>query len=142
MTSIFSKEEKDDQQENGMRQKAETIIGPTVKVEGTFESDDNISIEGQVTGTVKTSKDLSIGKDASIEADITAANMYIAGEINGNLHASGTIKLTSSARIHGDIDTQIISVETGAVVQGKCMTGGSHPQKEKNSSQTVASESK
>ncbi len=125
MTPMFTKEEGGEVSPRGPVQNAETIIGPTVKVEGTFESDDNIQIEGQVVGTIKTSKDLTVGTDAKIEADVTAVNMHISGEVRGNIHASGTVELMSSARIHGDIETQIISVQTGAVVQGRCSTGTS-----------------
>lgn len=125
MTAMFNKEDGDeyDTQIPTSSNNSETIIGPTVKVEGTFNSDDNILIEGQVVGTIQTSKDLTVGKDAHIEADVTAANMQVSGEIKGNLHSAGSIQLTSSARVYGDIESKIMSVETGAVVQGRCTTG-------------------
>lgn len=121
---MFGKEEGGEGGSAMQQKAAQTVIGPTVKVEGSFHSDDNILIDGQVVGTVKTSKDLTVGPDSRIEADVTAENMHISGEVKGNLHASGTITLTSSARVYGDVETSIISVETGAVLQGRCVTGG------------------
>ena len=50
--------------------------------------------------------------------------MHIAGEVHGNLKASGSMTLTSSARVYGDVETGIISVETGAVLQGRCVANG------------------
>ena len=38
----------------------ETIVGPSVKVEGDLNSDGNIVIEGQVNGKIKTTKQLRV----------------------------------------------------------------------------------
>ena len=122
MVAMFTKNEggNADRQSNAP---AETVIGPSVKVEGTFQSEDNIYIEGQVVGTLATTKDLTVGKSARITADVTAANMHVSGEVRGNMKATGTIQLTASARVYGDVTTQIISIETGAIMQGHCVTG-------------------
>ncbi len=125
MVAMFSKEEDNGAelqpatQGNG----AETIIGPTVKIEGAFESTDNILVEGEVIGTLKTTKDLTVAEGAKIEADIMAGNMHISGHIIGNIHVSGKVQLTSTAKIIGDIETDIISIETGATLQGRCVSG-------------------
>jgi cytoskeletal protein CcmA (bactofilin family) len=47
---------------------AETVIGPSVKVEGNFSSDGDVVIEGQLTGTLKTTKNVRIGAGARIKA--------------------------------------------------------------------------
>lgn len=106
------------------RESAGTVIGSTVRVEGQFTSEDNVLIEGQVHGTLTTTQNLTVGSNARIEADIHATNMYISGEIHGNIIATGSVQLTSTARVYGDIETSIISIETGAVVQGRCTTSG------------------
>lgn len=100
-----------------------TIIGPSVKIEGDFTSEDNIEVEGQVNGTLKTSQDLSVGKEAKIKAEVEAANIFVAGEIKGNIFVKDKVELASTAKISGDITTNIISIESGAVVNGKCLSG-------------------
>lgn len=104
---------------------AETIIGPSVKVDGTFQGEGDVLVEGMVTGMLTTAKDLTVGEHAKIEADVKAANMYIAGEVRGNLQASGTIELAASAKIYGDMEAEILSIASGAVVQGRCVSGKS-----------------
>lgn len=123
MAAMFTKNEGENGDDSPTKHHAETVIGPSVKVEGTFQSEDNIYIEGHAVGTLSTSKDLTVGKNARIKADVTAANMHVSGEVRGNLKASGTIQLTASARVYGDVTTQIISIETGAIMQGHCVTG-------------------
>jgi cytoskeletal protein CcmA (bactofilin family) len=120
---MFTKGEEKMQTPEVSNERPETVIGATVAVEGTFHSEDNMLIEGSVTGTLRTTKNLTVGKGAHIKADVAAANMYISGEIRGNLTATGSIQLAASARVYGDVETNIISIETGAVLQGRCTTG-------------------
>lgn len=100
----------------------ETIIGPTVRVEGTFNSEDNMQIAGEVKGSIETTQDIRVEESATIEANIQASNIRIAGEVKGDVTASGRVELTSSAKVFGNITTQIISIDTGAVLQGQCTT--------------------
>lgn len=101
----------------------ETIIGPSVKVEGDFVGEDNVDVEGVVIGNLKTSKNLRIGEGARVEADVFAENVYIAGEIIGNLKIKGKTELSRTAKIIGDLETGELSIETGAIVKGKCVSG-------------------
>jgi cytoskeletal protein CcmA (bactofilin family) len=96
----------------------ETIIGPSVKVEGDFKADGNIIIEGELIGNVKTKKNLRIGESAKIKANIEADNAWVGGEITGNLKISGQLELSNSAQINGDIEANILTVETGAKING------------------------
>lgn len=101
---------------------AETIIGPSVKIEGSFIGDDNILVEGQVIGNLKTKGNLTVAQSAKIEADVEAQNLLVSGEIIGNIICHEKIDLTATAHITGDITTNIIAVETGAVIKGRCTT--------------------
>jgi cytoskeletal protein CcmA (bactofilin family) len=104
---------------------AETVVGPSVKIQGDLNSDGNIRIEGQVKGTVKTSQSVQIGEGAKIAADVIAGNAVIAGEVQGNMKISGNLILQPTSRITGDISCAILRVEDGAQFTGKCSMGGS-----------------
>ncbi len=111
---------------------AETIVGPSVKIQGDLKSEGNIRIEGQVNGKIKTSQSVYIGEGAKIAADMVAGNATVAGEIQGNAKISGNLILLPSARVVGDISCAILRVEDGAQFTGKCIMGGaSLPEKEK-----------
>ncbi len=98
----------------------ETIIGPSVKVEGNFVGTGNVVVEGSVQGMLKTQQNLRIGKDAKVKADIQATNLYVAGEVRGNVKVSEKTELASTAKIIGNLETKALSVETGALLNGKC----------------------
>ncbi len=96
----------------------ETIIGPSVRVEGDFKGDGDLIIEGMLVGTLNTKNNLKIGENAVLEASIKANNAFIAGRVKGNITIKGKLDITSSAVILGDIKAGLISIESGAVVQG------------------------
>jgi len=98
----------------------ETIIGHTVKLEGDFVGDGDVIVEGIVNGNIATNKFLRVGENAQINAEISAQNAFISGEVNGNLKISNKLEVTSTAKIKGDIEAAQISIETGAIFNGKC----------------------
>jgi cytoskeletal protein CcmA (bactofilin family) len=65
-------------------QDVETVIGPSVKVEGDFEGTGDMIVDGIVVGNLKTKNFLQVGKEAKIKANIEAQNAYISGEVVGN----------------------------------------------------------
>jgi len=101
------------------RKEAETFIGPSVKVEGDFVGEGNLVVEGIVVGNLATKNDLTIGKDAVIEAEIKARNAFIAGRVKGNVSIKGKLQLTSTAQIIGNVKTAILSVESGGLINGQ-----------------------
>lgn len=116
----------DDQNENAV---AETVVGPSVKIQGDLNSEGNIRIEGQVSGKVKTTQNVFVGQGAKIAADVLAGSAVVAGEVQGNMKISGNLILQASAKIIGDIACSILRVEDGAQFTGKCSMGGAVPEK-------------
>jgi len=99
---------------------AETIIGQSIKVKGDFQGQGNIIIDGSVDGSIKTQSFLLIGDKAMIIADIEAKDAKISGDITGNIKVKGYLEITKTAKINGDIETSLISIERGAIINGKC----------------------
>ena len=111
---------------------AESIVGPSVKIEGDLKSQGNLRIDGTVTGKVKTSQNLFIGDTANISADIEAENAVISGVVQGNVKIVSALVLTGTSRVTGDILCGTLQVEEGAYFLGKCQmkdkTSNSHPE--------------
>lgn len=101
----------------------ETVIGPSITVEGNFTGVGNIMLHGSLIGTLQTTQDIHIGSSARLEADVVGNNIIVEGEVKGNIKAYGKLELRATARVHGNVETNVISVESGAVLKGKCATG-------------------
>jgi cytoskeletal protein CcmA (bactofilin family) len=114
--------------DDSLSQQAETVVGPSVKIQGDLNSEGNIRIEGQVSGKVKTSQSVFVNQGAKITADLLAGNAVIGGEVQGNLKISGHLILQSTAKLSGDIACQILRVEDGAQFTGKCAMNGAESQ--------------
>ena len=97
----------------------ETIIGPSVKLEGKFKGEGDLVVEGILIGGLETKKNLKVGTNAIIQANVRADNAFVSGKIKGNISVKGKLEITNTAIILGDIRAKIISIESGALVQGK-----------------------
>jgi cytoskeletal protein CcmA (bactofilin family) len=111
------------QKDNSNHSSLDTIIGSAIQVEGNFEGQGNIIIEGVVKGNLKTSQNITAGESSRIIADLEATSANIAGEIHGNLRISDKLEIESTAVIKGNIEAGVISVASGASIDGYCKIG-------------------
>ena len=102
---------------------AETVIGPSVMVKGNFNGTGNIVIDGVLKGGVKTAGNIYIGDHANVTADLEAKSARIGGEVKGNLKIEGLLQVVGSAKIFGDIECALLSVDSGAIINGKLVMG-------------------
>ncbi len=97
----------------------ETVVGPSVVVEGDFSSEGNILVKGTVSGNVQTGRLLTVEEGAKILANVKASDALVAGEVKGNMRVEEKLQLTQSARVLGDIYCRVLEIESGAIVHGK-----------------------
>jgi len=109
------------QDKNEVFKEVETIIGPSIKVKGNFNGQGNIVVEGILEGGLKTRGNVFIGDKARITASVEANDARIGGHVEGNIKVKGDLKVTQTAKITGDIECQSMSVERGAILNGKCI---------------------
>lgn len=107
------------QDEKPSFKEVETIIGPSVKVKGNFNAQGNIVVEGIIEGGLKTQGSIFVGNKAKILAEVDAKEGKIGGEVTGNIKIKGYLEISSSAKILGDIECANLSVESGAIINGK-----------------------
>jgi cytoskeletal protein CcmA (bactofilin family) len=112
-------------------EKGDTIIAQGVRLEGEFQSEGRVVIEGEVVGNIKTSSDILVGENASINASIVAHNATIAGKVRGDIKVEEKAEIGPTAEILGDINAQVLAIEAGARLVGKCTIGEITNQKAK-----------
>jgi cytoskeletal protein CcmA (bactofilin family) len=99
-------------------------IGRALRIEGRIVSDENLTIDGQIEGTIEVGNhNLIIGAGASVKADLTAKTITVSGAIVGNVTASERIDLRPTASVDGDITTPRLAMADGALVKGKVKAG-------------------
>lgn len=125
---------KNERDTTNVAHETETVIAPSVRVEGDFVSEGNVRIEGEVKGSISTERDLIVGEAAKITAGVQARNAVIAGELHGNLRVFDRLELASTARIYGDIQSKVLSVAPGAMMKGQLVIGLEVPTTERAAS--------
>jgi cytoskeletal protein CcmA (bactofilin family) len=95
-----------------------TVIGENISIEGVIKADEDIVIEGSLTGSiiVKSHK-LIVGKSGRIEADIQAENVVLSGHMKGAIIAFNKVQINQSADFTGQIKAKSIAVEDGAILK-------------------------
>ena len=102
-----------------------TIIGPGAVLDGPLTTKDSTRIDGTIKGNVTISGALIVGQEGKINGTVSAMNVYIAGEVNGNITApQGKIEISDTGRVIGDVTCKGIIIDENAVFSGQCdMTG-------------------
>ncbi len=93
---------------------SDTVIGTGVIVDGPLRTTGDITIDGQVNGEVSSKGNVTIGINGHIHGKVSGDNVLLAGQISGDILASGETHLTESAKLIGDITTALIAIDTGA----------------------------
>jgi cytoskeletal protein CcmA (bactofilin family) len=106
------------------RDEVETVVGPSVCVEGDFSSEGRILVKGTVCGSVKTSKLLTVEPGAKILANVKAGDALISGQVKGNVKVDNRLELSETAQIEGDVWCKELIVACGALMSGKVQMKG------------------
>ena len=96
----------------------DTLIGKETLAEGILESEGDIQINGQFKGELKSNGDVIVAEHAKVKANIIAVNVYIAGEVDGNINATERLEILETGRINGNVASQALSIEPGGILKG------------------------
>ena len=111
--SIFSKKDKVSLD----MQSISTLISEGCIFDGNLKAPAYARIDGQITGDVMVDEGLIIGEKGSILGNVITKEMVVYGTINGNLQVN-SLEIKASGKISGEIRTQILEVQNGAVYNG------------------------
>ena len=96
-----------------------SVIGPTLRFKGELSANEDLIIEGQIEGTIAhQDKNLTVGKEGRVKADIDARNVEIYGMVEGDIHGEDVVKLAKSSEVRGNIRCGRIMMEDGAHFSG------------------------
>jgi cytoskeletal protein CcmA (bactofilin family) len=99
-------------------------IGKAVRVEGKVISSEDLTIDGDVDGSIDLGgHSLVIGPGASVKADVVARTVTISGTVKGNVKAVEKVDLLASGSVEGDISAPRFAMADGATVMGKIAAG-------------------
>ena len=103
----------------------ETIntIGAGTIITGDIQSKGDIRVDGTLKGSINTSGKVVVGKEGVVEGDVICNSADISGVTKAKITTSQLLSLKATAKLHGDIITNKLSIEPGAAFTGSCSMG-------------------
>ncbi len=100
-----------------------TYLGPLVKIHGELNAEEDLTVDGRVEGRITAARTLHVGPKASVEAEIAAQVVVIAGRVTGDVGASERVELLASGHLEGNIRAPRIVIAEGATFKGSVEMG-------------------
>jgi cytoskeletal protein CcmA (bactofilin family) len=95
------------------------VLGKSVIVKGQIYSREDLTIDGEVEGTVELQEHrLTIGPNGKVRASVKARELVVLGTIHGDVETTDKIDIRKEAKLVGDIKTARIVIEDGAYFKG------------------------
>jgi len=96
-----------------------TVVGAGAKLEGTIVSAGSLRVDGHVKGNIQADGDVMLSPQSSVEADIRAENLSVAGRFHGSIVVKGRAELARGGRIDGNITAKSLVIQEGGVFNGQ-----------------------
>lgn len=95
------------------------VIGRSIRIKGDLCGDEDLRIEGDVSGTVELkNSNLTIGKEGKVRADVYAKSIAVDGTTEGDLYATERVVVHINAQVRGNITAPKVGIEEGARFKG------------------------
>src|SRR5262245_22862296 len=114
-------------------------VGKSVLFRGDLISSEDMTIDGRIEGSVEVrNHHLTIGPNATIEADVAARQVTVFGKVAGSLAADERVEIRHGATVEADITCQSLAIQEGAFFCGKVAMSGRQTKAEKNTKESAA----
>lgn len=106
------------------------FLGSDSEFDGRLTFQGTIRIDGRYEGNITVDGTLIVGPSGRVNAEISASNMIISGEVTGNMTAETNIEVHAAGKVYGNLIAPTVTIHEGAVFQGHCHSGekGDRPQ--------------
>lgn len=78
------------------------------------------AVEGEVVGNIVADGCLRLGPSGRVRGEIGVDNLVVAGAVEGHVRVRGLTRLECSALIRGRLETRVLKMADGSVLEGSC----------------------
>ncbi len=93
---------------------------------GEIKSESDIRIDGTIKGTLNCNAKVIVGPTGYVEGEVHCKNAIIEGRLEGTIHVAELLNVRETADINGDIYTNKLIVQSGAIFNVGCRMGTQH----------------
>jgi len=105
--------------------RAAACISQGIKIKGEVTGSEDLFVDGVVEGklSLATNCCLTIGPNGNVKADVVAREVIVRGKIEGKVTGRDRVQLWSTGQVTGEVQTDRLAIEDGAVLRGKVEAG-------------------
>ncbi|MGG4394889.1 polymer-forming cytoskeletal protein [Paenibacillus thiaminolyticus] len=101
----------------------DTLIGQATTLEGTVDCETDLRIEGRISGSIRCSRNITIGETGVVFADVEGVSVVIAGSLTGDVIASGSLLIESTGQLNGNATCSAFIIKDGGQFNGTSSMG-------------------
>lgn len=94
-----------------------TIITAGAKIKGEVNLSCNLYIDGELEGTIHSSKEVNVGKNGHVKGNINADRLILQGFIEGSIEAN-RVEIKAGGHMSGEITSKELIIEAKGVFEG------------------------
>ncbi len=95
-------------------------LNVTGEIDGDSKAAEIYAENARITGEVRSNGSVKIGQSTVIVGNIYATSAVIAGAVKGDIDVHGPVILDTTAIVMGNIKSQSVQINNGAVIEGMC----------------------
>lgn len=105
--------------------RAVACISQGIRIRGEVTGSEDLFVDGLVEGKLNLTSNscLTVGPNGSVKADLNAREIIIRGKVEGSVVARDKLQIWSTGQIHGEVQTDRLTIEDGALLRGKVEAG-------------------
>src|SRR6059036_2189595 len=105
--------------------RAAACISHGIKIKGEVTGSEDLYVDGVVEGklTLTTNSCLTVGPNGSVKADLNAREIIVRVKVEGKITARDKVQLGSTGQVTGEVQTDRLTIEDGALLRGKVEAG-------------------
>ena len=94
------------------------LLSRGVSIKGTVKFTNELTIDGEVEGTIDSTGSLTIGEHATIKGEIKSKSVKVRGTVEGDIFATERCELQAGCTLQGDIEAPRLVVDENATFLG------------------------
>jgi cytoskeletal protein CcmA (bactofilin family) len=104
--------------------RAAACITQGIKIKGEISGKEDLFIDGAIEGKLDLgAASVTVGPNGKVKADIAAREVIVRGQVDGKIDGTERVQLWSSGRVTGEVKTERLAIEDGALLRGKVEAG-------------------
>lgn len=94
-----------------------TVISLGAKIEGEFDFDSMLHLDGEIGGVIRSTSVVVIGKTGILRGELNADKVVVNGIFEGELNAD-SLEILAGGLVNGNVNVRQIAIENGGKFNG------------------------